>query len=195
MKNNYFKILLTLAAILLITPAITSQEKLDDKISKIEGTVDKITITADGNEYIFEGADAEKLFKKMKRNQVQSFVWNSSDDSVKKIIILDATSSDDNIEVEDGKENVLIIKTDKDLHDIDDGITKKINVVVEDGNKKVTVTTNENGEEKTEIYEGKEADEYLEKMDAERDELDIMIEKENGKKVKKIIIETEKDVE
>ncbi len=66
---------------------------------------------------------------------------------------------------------------------------------VEDGNKKVTVTTKENGEEKTEVYEGKEAEEYLEKMDAESDEFDIMKEKENGKKVKKIIIETEKEVE
>ena len=195
MKTNYLKIFLTLIASLLIIPDINSQEKLDDKISKIDGTVEKIIITADGNEYVFEGADAEKLFKKMKRNQVQSFVWNSSDDSVKKIIILDASSSDDDIEVEDGDENVLIIKTDKDLDDIDDGITKKINVVVEDGNKKVTVTTKENGEEKTEVYEGEEADEYLEKMDAESDELDIMIEKENGKKVKKIIIETEKEVE
>jgi hypothetical protein len=195
MKTNYFKILLTLAASLLIIPDITSQEKLDDKIGKIDGAIEKITITADGNEYVFEGADAEKLFKKMKRNQVQSFVWNSSDDSVKKIIILDATSSDDDIEVENGNENVLIIKTDKDLDDIDDGITKKINVVVDDGNKKVTVTTKENGEEKTEVYEGDEAEEYLEKMDAESDELDIMIEKENGKKVKKIIIETEKEVD
>ena len=195
MNPKYLKIILTLAASLLIIPDISSQENLDDKIGKIEGTVDKITITADGNEYVFEGADAEKLFKKMKRNQVQSFVWNSSDDSVKKIIILDATSSDDDIEVKDGDENVLIIKTDKDLNDIDDGITKKINVVVDDGNKKVTVTTKENGEEKTEVYEGDEAEEYLEKMDAESDELDIMIEKENGKKVKKIIIETETETE
>jgi hypothetical protein len=196
MHPKYFKILLTLAATLLIIPEITSQEKLDDKIGKIEGTVDKITITADGNEYIFEGADAEKLFKKMKRNQVQSFVWNSSDDSVKKIIILDATSTDDDIEVEDGDENVLIIKTDKDLDDIDDGITKKINVVVEDGNKKVTVTTKENGEEKTEVFEGDEADEYIKKMKSENGEINISIDDEkDGKKVKKIIIETEKDVE
>jgi len=132
----------------------------------------------------------------MKRNQVQSFVWNSSDDSVKKIIILDATSTDDDIEVEDGDENVLIIKTDKDLDDIDDGITKKINVVVEDGNKKVTVTTKENGEEKTEVFEGDEADEYIKKMKSENGEINISIDDEkDGKKVKKIIIETEKDVE
>jgi hypothetical protein len=192
MKTNYFKILPILITSVLIIPDINSQEKLDDKIGKIEGAVEKITITADGNEYVFEGDDAEKLFKKIKRNQVQSFVWNSSGDSVKKIIILDATSSDDDIEVEDSDENVLIIKTDKDVNDIDDGITKKVNVVIEDGNKKVTVTTKENGEEKTEVYEGDEAEEYLEKLDAESDELDILIEKENGKKVKKIIIETEK---
>jgi hypothetical protein len=170
-----------------------AQDDLNANINDINGTIDKITITSDGKEYTFKGADAEKLFKKMKRNQVQSFVWNSSDDSVKKIIILNDASSDDDIEVEDSHENVLIIKTDKDLDDIDDGITKKINVVVEDGNKKVTVTTKENGEEKTEVYEGKEADEYLKKMDAESDELDIIIEKESGKKVKKIIIETEKE--
>jgi len=193
MKLNYFKLLLTLAASLLIIPEITSQEKLDDKINKIDGAVEKITITADGNEYVFEGVDAEKLFKKMKRNQDQSFVWNSSDDSAKKIVILDVTSSEDEIEVEDGDENVLIIKTDKDMDDIDDGITKKVKVVVEDANKKVTVTTKENGEEKTEVYEGDEAEEYLDKMDAESDELDILIEKKNGKKVKTIIIETEKE--
>ena len=179
---------------LFIITNLNAQEKLDEKLKAIQGSVDKIIITADGNEYVFEGVEAEKLFKKMKRDQVQSFVWNSSDDSAKKIVILDATSSDDEIEVEDGDENVLIIKTDKDLDDIDDGITKKINVVVEDGNKKITVTTKENGEEKTEVYEGDEAEEYLKKMDAESDELDILIDKQNGNKVKKIIIETEKDV-
>jgi hypothetical protein len=193
MNPKYFKMLLTLAAAFLIIPEITSQEKLDDKISKIDGAVERITITADGKEYVFEGEDAEKLFKKMKRNQVQSFVWNSSDDGEKKIVILNAASDDDEIGVKDGDENVLIIKTDKDLDDVDDGITKKVNIVVEDGNKKVTVSTKENGEEKTEVYEGEEAEEYLEKMDAESDELDILIEKESGKKVKKIIIETEKE--
>ena len=69
-------------------------------------------------------------------------------------------------------------------------------IEVEDGNKKVTVTTRENGEEKTEVYEGTEAEEYIEKMKAENDDFDISIEsKTDGKKVKKIIIETEKEIE
>ncbi len=59
--------------------------------------------------------------------------------------------------------------------------------------RKLPVTTKENGEETTEVYEGEEADEYLEKMKSENDDLDIIIEKDNGKKVKKIIIETEKE--
>ena len=54
--------------------------------------------------------------------------------------------------------------------------------------------TKENGEEKTEVYEGKEADEYIEKMKSENKDFDISIDKDNdGKKVKKIIIETEKE--
>jgi len=176
---------------------LNAQEKLNEKIKKIDGTVNKITITSDGKEYIFEGAEAEKLFKKMKSNKSQSFVWNSSDDSTKKkVIILDADSDEDMIEVESGAENVVIIKTGGDLDEVSDGIQKKVKVEVEDGNKTVTVTTKENGEEKTEVYSGKEADEYIEKMKTENKDLDISIEsKADGKKVKKIIIETEKDVD
>ena len=51
-----------------------------------------------------------------------------------------------------------------------------------------------NGEEKTKVYEGKEADEYLEKMKSENKDFNISIDKDNdGKKIKKIIIETEKE--
>jgi len=182
---------------LLFIANLNAQEKLNEKIKKIDGTVDKITITSDGKEYIFEGAEAEKLFKKMKSNKSQSFVWNSSDDSTKKkVIILDADSDEDMIEVESRAENVVIIKTGGDLDEVSDGIQKKVKVEVEDGNKTVTVTTKENGEEKTEVYSGKEADEYIEKMKAENKDFDISIDsKSDGKKVKKIIIETDKDVE
>jgi len=90
----------------------------------------------------------------------------------------------------------VIVKTDGDFDDVSDGIQKKVKVEVEDGNKTVTVTTKENGEEKTEVYTGKEADEYIEKMKAENKDFDISVEsKSDNKKVKKIIIETNKDVE
>ena len=197
MRELFKNLALTGFITLIFIANLNAQEKLNEKIKKIDGTVDKITITSDGKEYIFEGAEAEKLFKKMKSNKSQSFVWNSSDDSTKKkVIILDADSDEDMIEVESRAENVVIIKTGGDLDEVSDGIQKKVKVEVEDGNKTVTVTTKENGEEKTEVYSGKEADEYIEKMKADNKDFDISIEnKADGKKVKKIIIETEKDVD
>ena len=197
MKRLYTTLALIFLASLLMNTNLNAQENLDEKVNKIEGSVEKITITADGNEYIFEGTDAEKLFKKMKNSKSQSFVWNSSDESsMKKVIILDVDGEEDIIEVESGDDDIFMIKTDKDFDSVSDGIQKKVIVEVEDGNKKVTVTTKENGEETIEIYEGDEADEYIEKMQSENGEINISVDVDNdGKKVKKIIIETEKDVE
>jgi len=198
MKQLYTTIALIFFTSLLINANLNAQEKLNDKINKIDGEIQKITITADGKEYLFEGDEAEKLFKNMKRSSSHSFVWNTSDDesTQKKVIILDADGENEVIEIESEDDNVYIIKENKDLDSESDGITKKVKVEVEDGNKKVTVTTKENGEEKTEVYEGKEAEEYIEKMKAENKDFNISIEEnKDGKKVKKIIIETDKEVE
>ena len=178
MKRLYTTIALIFFTSLLINANLNAQEKLNDKINKIDGEVQKITITADGKEYLFEGDEAAKLFEKMKSSKSQSFVWNSSDDesTKKKVIILDADGEDEVIEIESEDDNVYIIKKDKDLDNVSDGITKKVKVEIEDGNKKVTVTTKENGEEKTEVYEGKEAEEYIEKMKAENKDFNISIE-------------------
>jgi hypothetical protein len=196
MKLKFTFFLIALFCLLTLGQSTKAQNDLEDQINKIDGNVDKITITADGQEYTFEGKDAEKLFKKIKSTKSHSFVWNTSDDSKnKKIIILDADGDEDEIEVESGDENVFIIKSGNDLDEMDEGMSKKVKVEIENGEKKVTVTTKENGEETTEVYEGKEADEYIEKMKSDNDDLDIVIEKDNGKKVKKIIIETEKEEE
>jgi len=198
MKRLYTTIALIFFTSLLINANLNAQEKLNDKINKIDGEIQKITITADGKEYLFEGDEAAKLFEKMKSSKSQSFVWNTSDDesTKKKVIILDADGENEVIEIESEDDNVYIIKKDKDLDNVSDGITKKVKVEIEDGNKKVTVTTKENGEEKTEVYEGKEAEEYIEKMKAENKDFNISIEEnKDGKKVKKIIIETDKEVE
>ena len=71
----------------------------------------------------------------------------------------------------DGAENVFIMKhgDHDDIDIIDDGKMIQVNVEVEDGEKKVTVTTTEDGEEKVETFEGKEADEYLDRMKKEHD--------------------------
>lgn len=197
MRKLYPKILLGCLSLIFFLTNTNAQENLKEKLNKIEGSVDKITITADGKEYMFEGDEAEKLFKNLKRNSNHSFVWNTSEEKSgkKKVIILDADADSDEIEIEGGDDNIVIIKTDSDFDEVSDGIQKKVKVEVEDGNKTVTVTTKENGEEKTEVYSGKEADEYIEKMKAENKDFDISIEsKTDGKKVKKIIIETDKDV-
>jgi hypothetical protein len=172
-----------------------AQNDLNDQLKKINGTVDKITITANGQDYTFEGSDAEALFKKMKSEKSQAFVWNSSGDSkTKKVIILD--EDDNSVEVESADDNVYIIKSGKDLSDVDEGLTKKVKIKIDNGEKTVTVTTKENGEEKTEVLTGKEADEYIEKMKAENDDFDIQINSDkDGKKVKKIIIQTEEETE
>ncbi len=172
------------------------QNDLNDQLKKIDGKVDKVTITADGKVYTFEGSDAETLFKKMKSSKSHSFVWNSDDSNSKKVIILDADGDEDAIEVEGEDDNVFIIKSGKDNSDVDEGMSKKIKVEVENGEKTVTVTTKENGEETTKIYTGDEADEYLDKMKSENDDFDIQIKSDkDGKKVKKIIIKTEKETE
>jgi hypothetical protein len=197
MRRLFKNLALTGIITLLFITNLNAQEKLDEKIKKIDGTVDKVTITSDGKKYIFEGDEAEQLFKNMKRKSGQSFVWNASEDgsSKKKIVIVDTDGESDEIEIESDDDDVVIVKTDGDFDDVADGIQKQVKVEVEDGNKTVTVTTKENGEEKTEVYSGKEADEYIEKMKTENEDFDISIEsKTDGKKVKKIIIETEKDV-
>jgi len=174
-----------------------AQNDLNDQLKKIDGTVDKITISADGKDYTFEGSDAEALFKKMKSSKSQNFVWNTADDSnKKKVIIINSDGDEDAIEVESADDNVYIIKSGKDLSDEDEGLTKKVKVKIENGEKTVTVTKKENGEEKTEVYTGKEADEYIEKMKAENDDFDFQIDSgKDGKKVKKIIIETETETD
>jgi hypothetical protein len=197
MNIRFTMILAGFLYLLTISQTTIAQNDLNKKINQIIGTVYKITITSEGKEYTFEGPDAEKLFKKMKSSKSQSFVWNSSDDSSKKkVIILNVDGEEDIIEVESGDDDIFIIKTDKDFDSVSDGIQKKVIVEVEDGNKKVTVTTKENGEETIEVYEGDEAEEYIEKMKTENKDLNISIdENKDGKKVKKIIIETEKEVE
>jgi len=124
-----------------------AQEELKDKINKIDGDVDKVTITAGGEEYTFEGDEAKKLYKKMKSSfsKSHSFMWHSNDDDFEhhdgKLIFIDEEGNKQLIEIsEDGDEDIEIFIS-KDI-DMDDhhGIEKKINVEIEDGNKKVTIT-------------------------------------------------------
>lgn len=196
MASAYKILNLALFTALFIIPSSLAQEKLKDKIEKIEGSVEKIVITSDGKDYTFQGNDAKELFDKIKKKSSHDYVWTTSDSAAgnENVYIIKTDGDDKEIEIESEGENKIIIKSDKDIDDDISGIRKKVKIEVDNGNKKVTVTTTENGEAKTEVYEGKEADEYIDKMKANDDDLNIII--ENGKdkkKVKEIIIETEKE--
>jgi len=111
-------------------------------------------------------------------------------DGEKKVTITTTKDGDETVEVLEGKKaekyleehggkemvfgvhspHVYVYKGDKvgkklmwvDEEEIDDdGIKKKVKVEIVDGQKKVTVTTTENGEEKVELFEGEDADKYL----------------------------------
>jgi len=195
MKFILFAACLTL--MLIFTTSNYAQD-LDDQIKQIDGSIDKITIISDGEVYTFEGEDAEKLFKRMKSSKSQSFAWHTSDDGSNKtkIVVVEKHGDKEVIELDGEDEDVFIIKSDDDFEWNTDGLQKKVKVEIENGEKKVTVTTNENGEETTEVYEGEEADEYIESMKSENEDFDIEIKSDkDGKKVKKIIIETETEVD
>ena len=184
MKSITTLIFASFFLLLIMSKSTFSQSEVQEQLNKIDGNVDKITITADGKEYTFEGKDAEKLFKKMKGSDSHSFAWHTSDDSKKeKVIILDGDDDD-----------VFVVKSGDDFDWNTEGINKKVKVKVENGEKTVTVTTKENGTETTKVYTGDEADEYLDKMKSENDDFDIQIDSDKDcKKMKKIIIKTEEE--
>ena len=187
------KIIFPALVIFMLSSIGFAQEGLKDKLSKIEGHVDKITISAGGEEFTFEGEEAEKLFNKMQWNTKSSNTFlvkidEEGGEGTKKIIIKSDGDSEEIYEFKTHEgDHAIWFSDDDNLHSLD----KNIKVEIEDGNKKVTITTNENGVEKTEIYEGEEAEEYLEEMKSEHGhEMLIEIDEDgNHKKMKKIIIE------
>jgi hypothetical protein len=187
------KIILPAIVIFILSSSGFAQEDLKNKLSKIEGHVDKITINAGGEEFTFEGEDAEKLFSQMQSStkSTNTFIVKVDEEGgegTKKIIIKSGGGDEEVYEFKTHEgDHAVWFSDDDDLQSLD----KNIIIEIEDGNKKVTITTKEDGVEKTEIYEGEEAEEYLDKMKSEHGhEMLIEIDEDgNHKKMQKIIIE------
>ncbi len=96
-----------------------------------------------------------------------------------------------------GDIRVIVADDDDDLVWVtknDSGsVEQNVNVEVENGVKKITVTTVKNGRKNVEVYEGEEAEKYLEKM--EKDGSQVFIDDDGNKTIikKKIIIIEEND--
>jgi len=195
------KIILPVLIFVLISCAAKAQSDSHKILKDINGKVDEITIKSEGKTFTFSGDEAEKIFSAMKdEKKVKSFSFISKDGNVlsndslkKKIIIKELGDESDN----DEKEITVFIDEDSDSDDMDiKTIEKKVIVSGENDKKVVKVTTTEDGKENIEIYEGKAADDYLEKMKSDKDiEVNVDIKEENGKRVKKIIIEKEVEKE
>lgn len=146
-KQKQFLFTLVLA-VFLFNVSFYAQEKNDEmenKLKQIKGNIEKITVKVDGKDVVFEGKDAEKLGQGLKMfSKVPKLTWISEDD---------ANSKGPRVmkfKINDGAD--LSSKS---------GDEKKVEVKIEDGKKKVTVTTTKDGKEETKVYEGEEAEKFL----------------------------------
>lgn len=195
MKKLLFPVLL----FTLIPLFANAQSDVNKMLRDISGKVNEIIIKSDGKVYTFNGDEVQKLFSAMKQDKkMKHFEFFTDDgkiikgDSLNKKIVIKKLNDDDIDTDEDIRVYINDEDSDSTTEDVKQ-IEKKIIITNDDGKKIVKVTTNENGKENIEIYEGKAADEYLDKMKDEK-EIDVKVDVDkdsNGKKIKKIIIEKE----
>ena len=83
-KHNFseklFRVLFFLLLPCLIVNAQSAKNELSEKIKNIKGDIEKITITAGGEEYTFTDEEAEELFKKLKAMNSKKFMVKVIDD-------------------------------------------------------------------------------------------------------------------
>lgn len=189
MKKSYLLIVLFVTGCF----PLFAQSEVDNMLKDINSKVDEIVIKSEGKTFTFSGDEAEKLFSSMKDNKLSGTVTLISKDgkiipgdSLNKKIIIKELNNDNN-----KKEITVVVggNADEQLSDIKE-IEKRVVVTEDNGNKIVTVTTDEDGKENIEIFKGKAADEFLEQMNSEtkcnaKNEDDGCC----SKKHKKIIIE------
>jgi len=164
--NAIIKSTFKTAIILLFIAAfsVNAQKKEKPGIKDVKGKAEKITIKTDKGEFVFEGKEAQEILKKLKTGNRKS-VWFSETGGDGSTYVIDIDDIASDVLVNLAKENNFTWETEEE----EDGkkIERKINIEEENGVKKLTITTTEDGEEKTETYEGAEAEEYLEKMKEE----------------------------
>ncbi len=115
----------------------------DSSINNGEKTVTETTIENGKKEVkTYKGKEADEFLKKMKKDNDLSIDIDEDVDG-------------------NNTSNMMWIENDGDSTNIE----TEVKVKVKDGNKKVTVTTTKNGKETVKIYEGDDADKYLDKLD------------------------------
>ena len=170
MKTKIITIQIGILFLFSILLLAQDKKSMKEKIDNIEGDVSKIVITSDKGEVTFIGDEAEALFKKIKSPKMEKHIKWISDSNEEfeiegdDVLIFKSDDGEKHIIKHKGKGNKMMMFMDDDFEG-----TKTVEVEVEEknGEKNVTVTTTENGEEKVETFVGEKADEYLEKMEHE----------------------------
>jgi len=144
---------------------------------EISVSVDVEDIDGDKVVVIKKKVDGKETVEKYKGEEAEKFIKEHGGDT-SNIHVIVTGDDDDFVWVTENKKGV---------------IEQNVNVEVEDGVKKVTVTTIKDGNKNVEIYEGEEAEKYLEEMDEGK--ADVFIDKDGNKTIikKKIIIIEEDD--
>jgi len=196
-KQLLFTAILALA---ISTSGFAQEKDLKEKLKTVEGNPESIVVKTDKGTVTFNKAEAEELMKmlKSKKHAKKVIVFKGDEDA--------CCDEDGDVDFEEfsfpphkfkflhngGLDSNIRI----DISDFLDSfgpnkINKKVVIQNRDGNKTVTVTTKENGTEQVEMFEGKDAEKYIEEHKSEETK-DESSSKGMKKKVKKIVIE-EKD--
>jgi len=182
------------------TSGFAQEKDLKEKLKTVEGKPESIVVKTDKGTVTFDKAEAEELMKmlKSKRHTKKIVVFNGDEDA--------CCGEDGDVDFEEfsfpphkfnflhkgGLDSNIRIDVSDFLDSFGPNkINKKVVIQNRDGKKIVTVTTKENGTEQIEMFEGKDAEKYIEehKSDETKDDSSS---KGMKKKVKKIVIE-EKD--
>lgn len=167
-----------------------SKKEIKEKLSKLKGEIEKIVISTDEGEVTFEGEEAKEISERLTNfYSEKDWVFEMKRDGDKeKIYVVKRGDSDSNFNwvTTDGdsiSEMIFIEKIDK--------ASKELDIKIENGNKKVTVTkVDENGEQTIETYEGEAAEEYLKKLEEDGDIKILQLDHLGGEKEKvRVIIE------
>ncbi len=172
-KNNTGKLILFI--LLSFSVVFIAQDKKKDspydKINNLKGEISKIIIQTDTDELELTGEDASKIYKLIKapaKYKTFNVILNDGDDGEENVVFFSDNDSDDSHIFSKVMTEKMIYVTNDDesgmtVIDLDaDG--KEITIEEKDGQKKVTVKYEDDGETKTEVFEGEEAEEYLKEL-------------------------------
>ncbi len=196
MRSKIFLFFILLITVFALTFSQTQPRKsIKEKLDKLKGEISKIVIQTDEGEVTLENDEAEDVFEKLNNfygGKGWTYEFNSDDDDKVFVVKMDE-DGDDVSWIQDDSTKVMI-KHNATLRKIE-GVEKTVEIEVENGDKKVTVTTvDEDGNETTQVYEGEEAEKYLDEHGEKEDVYMLKLDdKGSDKKKVKVIIEKMKE--